>query len=269
MPLPIVCHSEGGSDRGNLLRVGANRCCVPGDCRAPLGLAMTAAAKTKVPPEGEGGTFIRSRRGEPKSIGRGNHEQAAYTCCRHYSKTVHFRQSYVSKNIKTPFSPNVHTDPCIGTPGRARRPAPTPSNQNHARPQPVPDHTCFTRLNSGTISDSIGPRPVPPHPNPRLQPVPDHTCSTRLPTSTISDSIGTAPCAVHKKFSILFVQSVIYYLQRAPGWADPGRILREIRNICGQISHPPDDSGSMGMALAASDSCAKWFLRHLSKGVIR
>ena len=32
---------------------------------------------------------------------------------------------------------------------------------------------------------------------------------------------------VHKKFSILFVQTVLYYHQRAPGWADPGRYKKK------------------------------------------
>ena len=32
---------------------------------------------------------------------------------------------------------------------------------------------------------------------------------------------------VHKKFSILFVQTVLYYYQRAPGWADPGRYKKK------------------------------------------
>ena len=36
---------------------------------------------------------------------------------------------------------------------------------------------------------------------------------------------------VHKKFSILFVQSVLYYHQRAPGWADPGRKKQKNANI--------------------------------------
>ncbi len=136
----------------------------------------------------------------------------------------------------------------------------------------------------------------------------DHTGSTRLPTSTICDKYGSGPCrtlptripyaerepatsrvgpmvlfdlrpsrtnwpralpgGVHKKFSILFVQSVLYYHQRAPGWADPGRIMKINTQICcGQTVHLPDDTGSKGMALAAWVSAQKIILRHLLKGV--
>ena len=36
---------------------------------------------------------------------------------------------------------------------------------------------------------------------------------------------------VHKKFSILFVQSVLYCYQRAPDWADPGKIQKKYANV--------------------------------------
>ena len=42
---------------------------------------------------------------------------------------------------------------------------------------------------------------------------------------------GPRPCRVHKKFSILFVQSVLYCYQRAPGWADPGRKKEKYASI--------------------------------------
>ena len=42
---------------------------------------------------------------------------------------------------------------------------------------------------------------------------------------------GRLGCRVHKKFSILFVQSVLYCDQRAPDWAAPGKIQKKYANI--------------------------------------
>ena len=62
---------------------------------------------------------------------------------------------------------------------------------------------------------------------------------------------------VHKKFSILFVQTVLYCIQRAPDRAVPGKREREIRErLRGQRCHLPDDTGSKGMGLAAWNWCA-------------
>jgi len=48
--------------------------------------------------------------------------------------------------------------------------------------------------------------------------------ATSPSTQTVEGEAWVRHCPrVHKKFSILFVQSVLYYYQRAPGWADPGR----------------------------------------------
>ena len=48
---------------------------------------------------GEGGPFIRSRRGEPGSVGRGNFIRALRTRHRHYNKQSKFRQSLESKKM--------------------------------------------------------------------------------------------------------------------------------------------------------------------------
>ena len=48
---------------------------------------------------GEGGPFIRSRRGEPGSVGRGNIIRALRTRHRHYNKQSKFRQSLESKKM--------------------------------------------------------------------------------------------------------------------------------------------------------------------------
>ena len=71
----------------------------------------------------------------------------------------------------------------------------------------------------------------PGHQN-ELAPGPARYAERKLATSRVSPMALFAhqgirtnwlwPRPVHKKFSILFVQSVIYYHQRAPGWADPG-----------------------------------------------
>ena len=48
---------------------------------------------------GEGGPFIRSQRGEPGSVGRGNFIRALCTRHKHYNKQSKFRQSLESKKM--------------------------------------------------------------------------------------------------------------------------------------------------------------------------
>ena len=107
-------------------------------------------------------------------------------------------------------------------------------------------------------------------------------CHTHSPTRTMPDptynpgrpphqlQFGSTPCVVHKKFSILFVQTVLYCDQRVPDRAVPGKSEKEIREcLRGQRGHLPDDTGSKGMGLAAWNFCALFAQTHHSERSLR
>ena len=74
---------------------------------------------------------------------------------------------------------------------------------------------------------SLAPRPATPIP----QPAPCPTPRTILRPTGQSEQLGSTPCVVHKKFSILFVQSVLYCYQRAPDRANPGKTQKKYANV--------------------------------------